>query len=106
MKMYKKMKRDLDSRVAVVFNKVDLLFSDSEEDQCDAAYLKVHRVKTADKLGCNSEDVYYACLDARNKKWLPELHKMGVLDFEGLAKKLSVWLATHSASGSPHILME
>lgn len=106
MKMYKKKKKDLDSKVAVVFNKVDLLFSNSEEDKFDADYFKIHRVRTADKLGCNSEDVHYVCLDPRNKQTLTELQKLGVLDFEGLAKKIGGWLAMHSASGSHHILME
>lgn len=84
--MYKKTIKDLNSKVAVVFNKVDLVFSNSEEEKCDADYFRAHRVRTAEKLGCNSEDVHYVCLNPRNEQILTELQKMGVLDFEGLAE--------------------
>lgn len=105
MKMYEKKKRDLDCKVAVVFNKMDLLFSDSDEEKIDAAYLEKHRLKAAGKLGCNSEDVHYVCLEPRHKQTLTELQKIGVLDFEGLANKIGGWMAMHSTSGAHHIQM-
>lgn len=103
---YKKMQKDLDSKIAVVFNKVDLLYAPKSEKVYTAKYFEDHREKSAEKLGCAEKDVFYVCLKPDPKERLAKLQKVGVLGFEELAYQLGEWLGQHSDSESHQVLLD
>ncbi|KAG0577126.1 hypothetical protein KC19_5G132800 [Ceratodon purpureus] len=91
--MYEKMKADLvphgeESKISVVFNKVDKKFTNSTAKTYNAAYFDKQRETAAQHLKCKIEDVYFACLNPYPKEKLLTLRSYGVIGFEDLAQKV------------------
>jgi len=107
VQMYKQMQKGLDSKIAVVFNKVDLPYTTKQEKVYTAKYFEDHKRKSAELLGCNEKHVHYVCLDPDPEERLTKLQAVGVLGFEDLAYKLGEWLdVEHSVSESHRVLKD
>ena len=89
VKMYEELKKDLDSKVTIVFNKVDEKFNKKTRGVMNKEYFSKQKDRVAREFGCESRDVHYVCLEPdedKPKEHLELLWEAGVLDFEGLVK--------------------
>jgi hypothetical protein len=86
VKMYKKVEEDFGSKITVVFNRVDTGFKLQETLTVKEQRFIDLRRKAVEKLGCDSKDVHFVCLDPDPVEKLTNLKKVGVLGFEELVE--------------------
>jgi hypothetical protein len=107
--MYREVKERLPtSEIKVVFNKVDMYFQPSEEDDENqpgeeddenqpgeeddvAGYFERQKENSAEQLGCPKDNIYYACFKPRcSNERMQELKGLGVLGFEEFFQELGI----------------
>jgi hypothetical protein len=86
--MYNDLKDNLNSDILVVFNKVDERYTPRNEALYSKEYFCEQKVKTARKLQCQEDDIYYLSLDPDLDpiEKFHQLKRVGVLDFEEFLK--------------------
>ncbi|CAK9863589.1 unnamed protein product [Sphagnum jensenii] len=86
--MYKGLKDNLKTKILVAFNKVDERYTPRNEALYSKEYFCEQKVKTARKLQCEEDDIYYLCLDPDLDpiERFHQLKRAGVLDFEEFLK--------------------
>lgn len=91
--LYREKKNKLQTEVSVVFNKVDQFYDkifDTGNNEPED-YLRCLRKKYAAMLKCKEDKVHFACLDPDLPEAdINELKRIGVVDFEGLARILGL----------------
>ncbi len=86
--MYKGLKDNLKTKILVAFNKVDERYTPRYEASYSKEYFCEQKVKTARKLQCEEDDIYYLCLhpDLDPIERFHQLKRAGVLDFDEFLK--------------------
>ncbi len=86
--MYKSLKDKLKTKILVVFNKVDERYTPRNEALYSKEYFCEQKLKTAKKLECEEDDIYYLCLDPDLDpiERFHQLKRAGVLDFDEFLK--------------------
>jgi hypothetical protein len=98
--MYLEVKERLPtSEIKVVFNKVDMNFQPGEEDDenqpgeedDEAGYFERQKENSAEQLGCQKHNIYYACFKPScSNERMRELKELGVLGFEEFFQELGI----------------
>jgi len=86
--MYKGLKDNLKTKILVAFNKVDERYTPRNEALYSKEYFCEQKVKTARKLQCEEDDIYYLSLDPDLDpiERFHQLKRAGVLDFDEFLK--------------------